>query len=564
MRVCETRQKTNVGSTMDNVLNARGTAVLDSPSLNKGTGFTFTQRERLGLRGLLPRKYETVEVQVKRAWTQLNAFQDNMNRYIFLENLHMQNERLFYRVLVEHLEDLMPIVYTPTVGEACLNFDALYRNRCGMYFTRKDSGVMRRMLDNWPSDDVEIIVVTDGGRVLGLGDLGTNGMAISVGKVSLYVASGGFDPAKSMPVCLDLGTNNENLRSHDYYLGADEPRLSGDAHLAVVTEFCLAVKDKWPNCLIQFEDFKTEDAFRLLESLRHKVLCFNDDIQGTGATILAGLINALRAQGTPIKEARIIFFGAGSSAIGVATQITHLLMSEGLSEVEAKRAIWLMDSKGLITDQRDNFQALSVQKKLFAQVGVEPCDDLGELIDRVKPHALFGLSGFGPVFTREHIESLCDHIGKPIVFPLSNPTEKAEITAFDAYTWSKGKCLFAAGSPFDPVTIDGKTHTPGQGNNMFIFPGVGFASVSIKAREVPDSFFLCAAKALAAILPDEDVKKGTIYPPVSRIREISRHVAVAVANHAYDIDMAQLHPKPGDMEAFISERMYFPMEDGSV
>ena len=232
---------------MDNLQNARGAQVLDSPSLNKGTGFTFTQRERLGLRGLLPRKYESVETQVKRAWTQLNEFESNLNRYIFLENLHMQNERLFYRVLVEHLEELMPIVYTPTVGEACINFDALYRNRCGMYFSRKDAGVMRRMLDNWPSDDAEIVVVTDGGRVLGLGDLGTNGMAISVGKVSLYVASGGFDPAKSMPVCLDLGTNNEGLRAHDYYLGADEPRLQGEAHMAVVEEFCLAIKDKWPN-----------------------------------------------------------------------------------------------------------------------------------------------------------------------------------------------------------------------------------------------------------------------------------------------------------------------------
>ena len=548
---------------MDNIDNVRGTAVLDSPSLNKGTGFTFTQRERLGLRGLLPRKYETVEIQVKRAWTQLCAFEEDMNRYIFLENLHMQNERLFYRVLVEHLEDLMPIVYTPTVGEACINFDALYRNRCGMYFSRLDSGVMRRMLDNWPSPETEIIVVTDGGRVLGLGDLGTNGMAISVGKVSLYVASGGFDPAKSMPVCLDLGTSNVALRAHDFYLGADEPRLTGDAHLAVVTEFCLAVKDKWPNCLIQFEDFKTEDAFRILDHMRHKVLCFNDDIQGTGATILAGLINALRAQGTPTKDARIIFFGAGSSAIGVSTQIIQLLMSEGLSEEDARQSIYLMDSKGLITDQREDFAGLSDQKKQFAQVGVEPCDDLGALIQRVKPHALFGLSGFGPVFTREHIEMLCDHIGKPIVFPLSNPTSKAEITALDAYTWSKGKCLFAAGSPFDPVVIDGKTYTPGQGNNMFIFPGVGFAAVSIQAEYVPDSFFLCAARALAAIVPDEDVRSGTIYPSVSIIRDISRQVAVAVANHAYDVGVAKLYPRPGDMNAFIAERMYFPMNDGA-
>lgn len=549
---------------MDNVENLRGTAVLDSPSLNKGTGFTFTQRERLGLRGLLPRKYEPPEVQVRRAWNQLCAFEDDMNRYIFLENLHMQNERLFYRVLVEHLEDLMPIVYTPTVGDAVLNFDSLYRNRCGMYFSRLDSGVMRRMLDNWPSNDVEIIVVTDGGRVLGLGDWGTNGMAISVGKVSLYVASGGFDPAKAMPVCLDLGTNNTALLAHEYYLGANEPRLTGEAHLAVVSEFCLAVKDKWPHCLIQFEDFRTEDAFRVLDHMRRKVLCFNDDIQGTGATILAGLINALRAQGTSTRDCRIIFFGAGSSAIGVATQIMQLFVSEGMSEAQAKRAIWLMDSKGLITDTRVDYMDLTDQKKKFAQVGEAPCNELSELIKRVKPHALFGLSGFGPVFTREHIELMCEYTGKPIVFPLSNPTSKAEITAEDAYTWSKGKCLFAAGSPFDPVTIDGKTYIPGQGNNMFIFPGVGFGAVSVRAEYVPDSFFLCAARALAAVVPEDDVRKGTIYPSVSDIREISQKVAVAVALHAYDVGIAKLYPKPGDMNAFISERMWYPMNDGAV
>ena len=552
------------GFPMDNVENLRGTAVLDSPSLNKGTGFTFTQRERLGLRGLLPRKYEPPEVQVRRAWNQLCAFEDDMNRYIFLENLHMQNERLFYRVLVEHLEDLMPIVYTPTVGDAVLNFDSLYRNRCGMYFSRLDSGVMRRMLDNWPSNDVEIIVVTDGGRVLGLGDWGTNGMAISVGKVSLYVASGGFDPAKAMPVCLDLGTNNTALLAHEYYLGANEPRLTGEAHLAVVSEFCLAVKDKWPHCLIQFEDFRTEDAFRVLDHMRRKVLCFNDDIQGTGATILAGLINALRAQGTSTRDCRIIFFGAGSSAIGVATQIMQLFVSEGMSEAQAKRAIWLMDSKGLITDTRVDYMDLTDQKKKFAQVGEAPCNELSELIKRVKPHALFGLSGFGPVFTREHIELMCEYTGKPIVFPLSNPTSKAEITAEDAYTWSKGKCLFAAGSPFDPVTIDGKTYIPDQGNNMFIFPGVGFGAVSVRAEYVPDSFFLCAARALAAVVPEDDVRKGTIYPSVSDIREISQKVAVAVALHAYDVGIAKLYPKPGDMNAFISERMWYPMNDGAV
>lgn len=535
--------------------------MLNSPSLNKGTAFTHTQRERLGLRGLLPPKLERVETQVKRAMNQLQMLSEDLSKYIFLENLHMQNERLFYRVLCEHLQALMPIVYTPTVGEACIKFDRIYRNRCGMYFSRYDSGVMRRMLDNWPEPEIEIIVVTDGGRVLGLGDLGTNGMAISVGKVSLYVAGAGFDPTRTMSVCLDLGTNNATLRENEFYLGSAEPRLEEEEHFAVVEEFCLAVRDKWPNCLIQFEDFKTEDAFRLLERMQKRVLCFNDDIQGTGATVLAGLINALKAQGTAVRDARIIFFGAGSSAIGVATQIVQLLMSEGLEEPEALSRVFMLDSKGLVTDTRSDWQQVSAtHKEKFAQRGVETCTDLLSLIKRVKPHALFGLSGFGPVFTKEHVEELCSYVSRPIIFPLSNPTSKAEITAVHAYEWSNGKCLFAAGSPFEPVTLNGVTYTPGQGNNMFIFPGVGFAAVSVKAKFVPDSFFVVAAKALAAVVPNELVQNGMIYPNVSQIRDISKTIAVAVAQHAYEIGIAQLYPKPGDIHAFIEGRMYFPMQ----
>jgi malic enzyme len=343
--------------------------------------------------------------------------------------------------------------------------------------------------------------------------------------------------------------------------GSAEPRLEGEEHFAVVEEFCLAVADKWPNCLIQFEDFKTEDAFRVLERMQERVLCFNDDIQGTGATVLAGLINALRAQGTAVRDVRIIFFGAGSSAIGVATQIVQLLMSEGLEEDEATARVHMFDSKGLVTDQRFDWEQVQTTHKVkFAQRGVETCDDLLTLIQRVHPHALFGLSGFGPVFTKEHIDELCRHVGRPIVFPLSNPTTKAEITAVDAYTWSNGKCLFAAGSPFEPVKLNGVTHVPGQGNNMFIFPGIGFAAVSVKAKYVPDSFFVVAAKALAAVVPDDEVQIGTIYPNVSDIREISTRIAVAVAQHAYEIGVAQLYPKPGDLLAFIQGRMYYPMK----
>ena len=535
-----------------------GTQVLDTPSENLGSGFSIEDRDKLHLHGLLPPNPETASVKVARAMDYFRKLEVPLNKYMFLDRVRNNEEQLYYEMLVRYLPELTPIVYTPTVGEACQHFGSVYFERTGMFFSITDSGRMRSMLNNWPNSDVEIIVVTDGGRILGLGDLGTNGMGIPIGKCALYVGAAGFDPRKALPVTLDMGTNNQELLANPYYMGEKRKRLSGAEHLAIVEEFCLAVKDKWPNCLVQFEDFQTDAAFKILEHMREKVLCFNDDIQGTGATVLSGLVNGIRAQGGELKDVRVVFFGAGSSAVGVATMISLLLEEKGgLTKEEAKNRIYLVDSKGLVTTTR--WDKLAEHKKAFARSdGTPDMADLTEIIAYVKPQALFGLSGAGPMFKQEHVEEMCKHHENPLVFPLSNPTSKAEVSAVDAYTWSKGKCLFAAGSPFAPVEYEGKTLVPGQGNNMFIFPGVGFGAVAVQSQYIPDSFFITAAHELAMYVSDEEVAQGKLYPSLTAMRDISAKIATAVGNKAYELGLARLSPRPGSMENFIRARMFSP------
>ena len=559
------RQMANAGAGAVAVRYVGYTAVLDDASSNLGSGFSLEDRARLNLNGLLPPRPETAEVKVGRAMDYIRKLEVPLNKYMFLDRIRNNEEQLYYEMLVRYLPELCPIVYTPTVGEACQHFGSVYFERTGMFFSVTDSGRMRSMLDNWtctltgkPRDDVEIIVVTDGGRILGLGDLGTNGMGIPTGKCALYVAAGGFDPRKTLPVQLDMGTNNKDLLANPYYMGHHQKRLSGAEHLALVEEFCLAVKDKWPNCLIQFEDFQTDAAFKILEHMRHRVLCFNDDIQGTGATVVSGLVNGIRAQGSKLEDVRVVFFGAGSSAVGVATMISLLLEEKGgLSKEEAKNRIFLVDTKGLVTTTRGD--KLAEHKKAFARSdGTPNMADLTEIIAHAKPHALFGLSGAGPSFTQGHIEEMCKHHDSPLVFPLSNPTSNAEVSAADAYTWSKGKCLFAAGSPFDPVEYEGKTLVPGQGNNMFIFPGMGFGAAAVQAEHIPDSFFITAAHELAMYVSDEEVAQGKLYPSLTELRDISAKIATAVGNKAYELGLARLSPRPGSMEHFIRTRMFSP------
>jgi len=535
--------------------------VIWNPYINKGTNFSEAERLSNSLRGVLPYKFETLELQAERVMLELrDGKKSPLDKYISLMQVAANSLRLFYKVLQDNIVELMPVVYTPTVGDACVSYHRIPQNALGMYFSAfRDRGEFGQVLQNCPMEDVKIVVVTDGGRILGLGDLGTNGMGISVGKVSLYVAAGGFAPHNALPAMLDCGTDRKELIEDKFYLGERAPRLRGEEHLAAVEELCTAIARRWPGCLIQFEDFQTDAAFTILERLRDKVLCFNDDIQGTGAVVLSGFINGMKAQGTNPRDARVVFYGAGSSAAGVAGMIATLIKEYGATEEEARRAIYMVDSKGLITNTRGD--ELPRHKQPLARTdGAPDMKDLREILAYVKPHALFGLSGAGPSFFREHVEEVCKHNPRPLIFPLSNPTSKAEITAEQAYAWSDGKCIFAAGSPFSPVEYKGRTYVPGQGNNVLIFPGVGFGAAMVKAKKIPDEFFVRAAVAVADYVPAADCAAGTVYPDLRDLREVSLSVATKVAECAFEMGLAQIE-RPADIRAFLAGRMWRPESD---
>lgn len=533
-----------------------------NPVLNKGTRFGQTERMLKRLLGLLPPVVESLELQAERVMYQLREAERPIGKYVILNDLATANLSLFYKVLVDNLVELLPIVYTPTVGEGCMKYGRVFRSPLGMYFSGfDDKGRFREMLDNWYSDEVDIIVVTDGGRILGLGDLGTNGMGISVGKISLYVAGAGFHPERALPVALDCGTDRKEMLEDKFYLGKKEPRLRGDEHMAVVEEFCMAVKDKWPNCLVQFEDFQTDRAFAILEKMRDRLLCFNDDIQGTGAVVLTGFINGMRVQKTNLKDARVVFYGAGSSACGVAGMIAKLIQVEAkVSKEEAFKAVYLVDSKGLITNTRGD--KLAPHKEPFARTdGTPDMKSLVDIIAYAKPHALFGLSGAGPSFDKAVIEEVCKYCEKPLIFPLSNPTSKAEITAENAIHWSQGKAIFAAGSPFPPVEYDGKVIKPGQANNVFIFPGVGFGAVNVKATKVTDEMLVAASKALAKCVFPEELERGQIYPEIQDLRKICVKIAAEVGKCAVEQGVGRLEKRAYNMPAHMLSRMWTPGVD---
>uniref|UniRef100_A0A7S1SX40 Malic enzyme n=1 Tax=Tetraselmis chuii TaxID=63592 RepID=A0A7S1SX40_9CHLO len=529
-----------------------------NPVLNRGTNFSRAERQEKHLRGLLPPRVESLDVQAERVMVQLREEAHTaLAKYGILMQLASTNSTLFYAVMERNLVELMPVVYTPTVGEACVKYDRIYRTDLGMYFSAfHDRGAFANLVANCPLPDVKIVVVTDGGRVLGLGDLGTNGMGISVGKIALYVAGGGFAPDSSLPVALDCGTDRAELLESKFYLGEKQPRIRGEEQLAIVEELCEAIAARWPGCLIQFEDFQTEAAFAILERMRERVLCFNDDIQGTGAVVLSGFVNGMKAQGTDMRDVRVVFYGAGSSAAGVAAMIASLIKTYGVSEQEAYQAIYMVDSKGLITSTRGD--KLPAHKVPFARRdGTPDMKNLKDILAHVKPHALFGLSGQGPSFFQEHVEEVCRHHDHPLIFPLSNPTSKAEITAEQAYTWSDGKCIFAAGSPFDPVQYKGRTYVPGQGNNVFVFPGLGFGAVSVRARYVPDEFLVQSALAVAEFVTVEEAAAGRVYPDLGALREVSLAVATRVAECAFDMGIAQIE-RPDDIRQFLADRMWTP------
>eukprot|EP01133_Synstelium_polycarpum_P014805 gene14805-17504_t len=513
---------------------------------------TQSQRESLGLRGLLPPRQETIEDQAERCLTQFHSFQTTLEKYVFLNCLRDRNETLFYYLLVNNLELMMPIVYTPTVGEACQKFGNEFRSTQGMYFATQDRGHMRRMLDNWPNQQVDIIVVSDGSRILGLGDLGTNGMGIPVGKLQLYVAGAGFHPSRTLPVIIDAGTNTKKYLDDKFYLGEKHTRISDAEYYQLMEEFLVAVYDKWPNVLVQFEDISNDHCFTLLEQYRNRFFCFNDDIQGTGSVILSGFINAVRAVQIPLADHRLVFFGAGSAGIGVADCIMTLFKEAGLTEEEARKRFWFVDSKGLITNNRGD--ELQEHKKLYARTDVQcQLKSLLEVVREIKPTALIGLSGIGRSFTQDVLEEMTKHVQRPIVFALSNPTTNAECTAEQAYQWTEGRAIFASGSPFAPVQYGDHTLVPGQGNNMYIFPGLGLGSVVCHASRVTDQMIIAAAKTLASTVDDADVLLGKIYPGLQNIREISIKIAVAVIEKAYEESVATL-PRPESIEKQVRDQ----------
>lgn len=542
----------------------RGIDIIHDPLYNKGTGFKHTERDRLGLRGLVPPRRLTMGTQLDKLYHAFLAEEDMLRKNLFLSDLHNRNETLFFRLLIEHIEEMAPVVYTPTVGKVCQKFGSNFRRPRGMYFSSMDRGQFGAMMHNWPCDEVEIIVVTDGSRILGLGDLGANGMGIPIGKLALYVAAGGVDPRKVLPVMLDTGTQNDELLNDPFYLGVQHPRLEGEQFWSMVDEFMRGVRSRWPNALVQFEDFSSDHAADVLNAYRLKQLCFNDDIQGTGAVVLAGSLSACKISGIPLQAQKIVVLGAGSAGLGVSTTLLQGMVHDGLTSDEAQKRFYIMDQDGLIGHTREG---MTPGQHFFSRDDLRDRMSLLEVIKKVKPTMLLGLSASKGAFTQEAVKEMAKYTERPILFPLSNPTAVAECTAEEAYEWTNGKCVFASGSPFDPVTYNGKTYDVSQCNNMFIFPGVGFASILTQSSRVTDRMLYAASNALANCVTEEEMKRGQVFPSVANIRDVSLEVATAVAQNTLDEGIANFRPvirRGARLKNYVESRMYSPIYNSLV
>ena len=532
----------------------QGVKILHDPVRNKGTAFTDAEREALKLRGLLPRRIHSAAEQEMRVLGAIRSKANDLERYLFLVGLQDRNETLFYRVLMNHIEEMMPLVYTPTVGKACQEFGHIYRVPRGLYISPYDHGHIRKVLENWPHKNARVIVVTDGERILGLGDLGANGMGIPIGKLSLYTACAGIHPTQCLPVMLDVGTNNEALLNDPLYNGIERQRIRGEQYDALVEEFIAAAQDVFPGVLIQLEDFGNSNAFRLLNQYRDQACLFDDDIQGTGAVALAGIISALRITGGQLADQRLLFLGAGEAGIGIADTVVAALVDEGTTIDAARQHCWFVDSHGLVVAGRNG---ISASKQPFAHEHAG-ADSFIEAVKLLRPIAIIGVSGQSGQFTREVVEAMTEINHRPIVFALSNPTSKSECTAKQAYEWSQGKAIFASGSPYEPVEIGNHYFVPGQGNNAYIFPGVGLGVVASHARRVTDEMFLAAARTLADQVTDKDLELGRVYPSLSRIREVSALIARDVATIAYRQGLTD-RQEPEDIMADIESQMFQPV-----
>jgi malate dehydrogenase (oxaloacetate-decarboxylating)(NADP+) len=543
-----------------------GVDILHDPLWNKGTAFDQEERDRLNLRGLLPPVIRTIEQQVVRVMNHIEKEESSEKKNMYLQDLANRNETLYYRALVENIEMMAPLVYTPTVGDVCKQFGNQFRRSRGMYFNREDRGHMNTMMYNWPLDDVRVIVVTDGSRILGLGDLGVNGMGIPIGKLALYCAAGGVAPHRTLPVMLDVGTNNEELLNDPNYLGTRKRRLVGPDYYDMVDEFMHAVYGRWPNAIVQFEDFETPKAVPLLARYKDKYRMFNDDIQGTGSVTLSCLMSAARNAGKELKDLRIVCAGAGSAGLGVCDQIVKGMMMQGLSEEEARSRFCVLTINGALgkadgaKGDPNHTDGISGLLEPWMCGEVSDGTSLEDTIKDFRPSVLLGLTTAKGIFNEGILRAMADINDRPIIMPMSNPTARAECTAEEAYKYTDGKAVVATGSPFDPVVLDGKTYTPSQCNNMYIFPGIGLAASVSKVSNITDAMLYRAAEACTNSMTQEEIDQGRTFPNIKRIREVSTNVAVAVIDQGIKDGLCQLSASDakGGLENFVKSKMYYP------
>ncbi len=532
----------------------KGLPLLRHPVYNRGLAFSAEERKARGLEGLLPAQVETLDLQARRVVEMMRSIPVPLHRYIYLDALHNINETLFYKVIADYIEEVMPVIYTPTVGEACQRFSHIFGQTRGLYVTINDKGRVAELLDNIDQDDVEVIVVTDGQRILGLGDQGVNGMGIPIGKLALYTACAGVAPEKTLPVTIDVGTNNAEYLADPLYVGLRHERVQGEAYDALVDEFMVEVRRRWPNVLVQFEDFGNANAFNVLGRWKDRTLCFNDDIQGTACVALTGFYSAMRVTGSTLADQRVLFLGAGEAATGIANLIAESISDEtGMDIHEARKRCFLFDSRGLVEASRTG---LTEHKQEFAH-DVAPAKTFLDAVRQLRPTAIVGVAAVAGAFDEAILREMAEINERPIIFALSNPTSKAECSAQAAYCYTNGRALFASGSPFDPVEFGDKTFVPRQGNNAYVFPALGRAATFVHAETMPVGMFLAASRKLAELVSEEDLARGSLYPSLMDIRPISEAISVAVAEYAFEKGLARIE-KPADLEAAVKASMYTP------